>query len=491
MASMSEPTSRGVAPDSRGVMFQYFEWNNRPDGSLWRELAGRARELRNLGTTAVWMPPAYKGMNGANDTGYAAYDLYDLGEFDQKCSVRTKYGTKEEYLAAVGAVQQAGMHAYADVVFNHKMGADEIEEVEVEEICCDNRNQIIGAPRKIRTWSRFTFPGRAETYSPFKWDWRHFNAFGVDADKPDEEGHIYRVAGKTFSGEVCFDYLMGCDIDLYHPDVRADLFRWGEWILDTAGVDGFRLDAIKHIPAGFYEDWFAHLRERFPDRDLFGVGEYWSGDLAELKSYLDRTEGIVRLFDVPLHFNFHNASKAGRDYDLRTIFDGTLVQDNPLMAVTFVDNHDSQPGQSLESWVDDWFKPLAYALILLRKDGYPCVFYGDYFGNGDKSHRLTSHRKLIDDFLRARAKFTYGDLHDYLDHPTCAAWLWTGDAGHPGGVAVVMSTADAGTKRMKSFHPNTTFRDLTGHWPEPVTTDDAGEGNFRCPPGKVSVWCSC
>ena len=56
-------------------MFQYFEWKNRPDGNLWRELTGRARELKNLGTTAVWMPPAYKAMNGANDTGYATYDL--------------------------------------------------------------------------------------------------------------------------------------------------------------------------------------------------------------------------------------------------------------------------------------------------------------------------------------------------------------------------------------------------------------------------------
>ena len=60
-----------------------------------------------------------------HDTGYAVYDTYDLGEFDQKGSVRTKYGTKDEYLAAIAAVKDAGMHAYADVVQNHRMGADE------------------------------------------------------------------------------------------------------------------------------------------------------------------------------------------------------------------------------------------------------------------------------------------------------------------------------------------------------------------------------
>src|SRR4051812_11334114 len=111
----------------RGVMFQYFEWNNRPDGSLWKELASKAIELKNLGTTAVWMPPASKTMDGATNTGYATYDLWDLGEFDQKGSVRTKYGTKDEFLAAVKAVRDAGMHAYADVVFNHKIGGDDIE----------------------------------------------------------------------------------------------------------------------------------------------------------------------------------------------------------------------------------------------------------------------------------------------------------------------------------------------------------------------------
>src|SRR3954465_9904610 len=103
----------------RGVMFQYFEWNCPNDGSLWRELAARARELKNLGTTAVWLPPAYKGMDGDHDVGYAPYDLYDLGEFDQKGSVRTKYGTRDDFLAAVQALQLAGMHAYADVVLNH------------------------------------------------------------------------------------------------------------------------------------------------------------------------------------------------------------------------------------------------------------------------------------------------------------------------------------------------------------------------------------
>ena len=74
------------------------------------------------------------------------------------------------------------------------------------------------------------------------------------------------------------------------------------------------------------------------------------------------------------------ASQEGKDYDLRDILKDTLVEHHPDLAVTIVDNHDTQRGSSLESNVEDWFKPLAYGLILLMKEGYPCLFYGDYYG---------------------------------------------------------------------------------------------------------------
>ena len=111
-----------------GTMMQYFEWEL-PSGILWKQAAEKAGELAGDGITAVWLPPAYKGSGGADDVGYAVYDLYDLGEFGQKGSVATKYGTKEEYLRAVDALHAAGLQVYADIVLDHKMGADGLEEV--------------------------------------------------------------------------------------------------------------------------------------------------------------------------------------------------------------------------------------------------------------------------------------------------------------------------------------------------------------------------
>ena len=89
-------------PGMNGVMMQYFQWYCPSDGSLWDKLRHDAPNLAHKGFTALWLPPAYKG-SSTDDVGYNTYDLFDLGEFDQKGSVRTKYGTKAELFAAVNS----------------------------------------------------------------------------------------------------------------------------------------------------------------------------------------------------------------------------------------------------------------------------------------------------------------------------------------------------------------------------------------------------
>ncbi len=287
-----------------------------------------------------------------------------------------------------------------------------------------------------------------------------------------------------------FDYLMACDIDT--DAVEGELRDWGRWLVDTTGVNGFRIDAAKHVRASVFRDWLNHLRGHFGDRELFAVGEYWSPRIEDLRRYIAQTEGAMSLFDVPLHYRLREASVSGSRYDLRTIFDSTLVQEQPARAVTFVDNHDTQPYQALESWVEPWFKPHAHALILLRKDGYPCVFLADYLGHRYEEHgnevTLWSHQGLIDRFLQARHAYGYGEQEDYFDHPNTIGWLRLGDGEHPGAMAVVLSNGDAGSKWMNTFRPGATFRDATGHDPDDVVANGEGWAEFRCPAGNVSVW---
>ncbi len=483
-----------------GTMMQFFHWYIPADGKLWDEFKDKAAELANAGFTAMWLPPAYKASGGGYDVGYGVYDLFDLGEFDQKGTVPTKYGTREQLLAAVKAGQEAGMQVYADVVLNHKNGGDETEKVQAVAYYADNRTQRVvddNGSEEIETWSKFTFPGRGDKYSSMKWHWWHFDAVNYNQKRPDEQPKkVYLFQGKSFDNMVNlekgnYDFLLGCDLDFDHEQVRGELMYWGEWFLDNTGVNGFRLDAIKHIPSWFFVQWLDHVRH-YVGKNLFCVGEYWQNNIETLHWYISATQGKMSLIDVPLHYNFHHASKAGGAYDMRRILDGTLMQQQPALAVTFVENHDSQPLQALESVVEAWFKPLAYALILLRREGYPCVFYADYYGAhySDKGYEiwLTSHRWMIDKFLEARQHYAYGDQYDYFDHWDIIGWTRLGDRDHPKAMAVLMSNGPGGSKWMEVGKPNSTFRDLTEHVSEPVQTNEHGWGEFRCNGGSVSVW---
>jgi len=482
---------------TNGVMMQCFHWYTAAAENLWQQLAAKAGDLAGLGVTSVWLPPAAKAVRGAEDVGYGVYDLYDLGEFDQKGSVRTKYGTRADYLACIRALQTAGVQVYADIVFNHRMGADEEEDVQARRVDPADRRNVSDQVETVRAWTRFTFPGRAGQYSDMQWHAEHFNAFDLATD---DGVAIYLIDGKSFAEAVDeefgnYDFLMGANVDAANPQVRDELLRWGHWFLDTTGVDGFRFDAAKHVEAGFFLDWL-HQRRTQRSQNLFAVGEYWSYKVEDLHQFIEQTKGQIALFDAPLHLNFHLASQQGQDYDLRTIFDNTLVQQQPALAVTLVENHDSQPLQSLESVVEPWFKPLAYALILLREQGYPCVFMADlegahYRDRDQEGHEqevwLDRHQFLIERYLQARQRWAFGEQTDHFESPKLIGWTRCGDAEHPGGLAVLIANGDGGSLRMQ-LGANQRYRDLTDHITEPVTTDADGWADFACPAGSVAVW---
>lgn len=101
---------------NNGAFMQFFHWYINPDGTLWNELKEKSKELAQAGFTGVWIPPSYKGQGGGYDVGYGVYDLFDLGEFEQKGTTRTKYGTKAQLLAAIAHARSQGIQVYADVV---------------------------------------------------------------------------------------------------------------------------------------------------------------------------------------------------------------------------------------------------------------------------------------------------------------------------------------------------------------------------------------
>lgn len=473
------------------VMMQAFEWDSPADGGYYKFLKENAKKIKDAGIDALWLPPMCKG-GGDQDVGYGIYDLWDLGEFDQKGTVRTKYGTKEELLEAIDELHKNEIKVYADVVLNHKGNADFEEEFMARMVDQNNREKDVSEDMKIKAWTGFNFPGRAGKYSDFVWHYYHFT--GVDYDANTDTKAIFRILGdgKYWDEGVSdekgnFDYLMNADIDHSHPEVREEIFKWVDWFMEETGVDGFRYDALKHISDEFIYDLSKHIMEKKKE-DFYLFGEYWQYDEGQIDGYLNDTDWKIDLFDVPLHFHMQEASKSNGNYDMRNIFNNTIVENHPLQAVTFVDNHDSQPGQSLDSWVDDWFKEIAYSLILFRKDGYPCIFAGDYYGlKGEiKKDPL---KEMIDKMLKVRKKYSFGNQDDYFDNPQVVGWVRRTD-DKTSSLAVLISIGDMAEKQMfvGEEEAGKTYIDVSGNNKNEVTIDENGNGIFNVGPGSVSYW---
>lgn len=475
-----------------GVMMQAFEWHLPGDGKYYDNMSERAHEIRESGFTAIWIPPVFKGM-GPDDVGYGIYDMYDLGEFNQKGTVRTKYGTREGLERMIQSFRNEGIQVYADVVMNHKASADSKETFRAIEVDPKNRNKDIGEPREIEGWTGFDFPGRRGKYSDFKWDHTHFN--GVDLDEKTGKKAIFRIIGENKGWNLGvsvergnYDYLMFADIDHAHPEVKKEFMDWSEWFVKETGVQGFRLDAVKHIDAVFLKEFVENIKSKTGD-GFYLLGEYWVDGIDLIQEFLEQTSYNIDLFDVPLHFNLHTASIKGEEYDLRKLFDNTLVKHNPLKAVTFVDNHDSQPGQSLESWVEPWFKEIAYGLILLRSGGYPCVFHGDYYGTGG-GNPYEGIKDRIDRLIYLRKKHCFGEEHDYFQDKNLIGWVRVGTDENPQKTAVVVSNKDGGSVRMQvgKEYSGKSFTDAMENTDGLVKVDQDGFGDFFTASAGISVW---
>lgn len=124
---------------------------------------------------------------------------------------------------------------------------------------------------------------------------------------------------------------MFTNVDLSHPEVRRELFRWAEWLADQLPLGGLRLDAIKHMSTAFVRDFVKHAKKVWGQECLL-VGEYWVQESDFLVKYAENMDDNVLLYDIRLVHNFHALSWAEKP-DLRTVWDGTLSKLRPELSV--------------------------------------------------------------------------------------------------------------------------------------------------------------
>ena len=455
------------------VILQTFYWEMNSgkyaekfpeETDLWNLLAERADSIAEAGFDFLWFPPANKGAGGIEDVGYGSYDLWDLGEFEQKGNIRTKYGTKDQLENAVKKLHNNDLKLIYDAVLNHRLGADEEETV------------ILKDGSQADVWTKFNFAGRGNKYSSLKLNWTHFD--GVDWNERTKRAGEILFQYKEWDDSYEDDYLMGADIDYDNQEIKAEVIEWGKWIVSEIGFDGFRLDASTHIDNELIYDFIEEV-SRGSGKDLIFIGEAWVNSPKSLVNYLNVVgQQKPYVFDFPLRQSFVEMMKG--NLDMRWYGGRGLVNQNGYKnrAVTFVENHDTDHESTNKYGIETivYRKMQAYTYILMRRNGIPAIFWKDYYNYGLKEE--------IDKLIAARKRFAYGPAYESeTNDQKTYSYIRSGDQKHPDSGLVMMITQHENKelieKTINTGKADTLYYDFTGNIKERVKTDSKAEGKFK------------
>jgi alpha-amylase len=323
-----------------GVLLQgFFFGADSRSAPWWTHLAKQAKELGRAGFTAVWLPPPLKGASGSSSNGYDPFDDYDLGSKDQRGTVATHYGTREELQQCVAVMRANGIDVYADLVENQRDGDDGHFNFAYK----DAFGQIGLNPKGGR------FSKTPTDFHPFV---------------PEDPG--------VFSDQFSF----GRDLAPINGGVPKgrcgqQLVDAADWLTRALDVQGYRLDDMKGVSAIFVTE----LLNSKSLTNKFAVGEFADGNIQLLQNWVNAVQHRSAAFDFPLHFALKNMCNGGDSFPMFSLDHAGLAGVDPLGSVTFVENHDTDRGGIGGPIVRN--KLLAYAYIL-TSEGYPCVFYRDY-----------------------------------------------------------------------------------------------------------------
>jgi alpha-amylase len=327
-----------------GVLLQgFYQRGNEgvpiaPEGGLtrpwWDHLAAQAASFSRAGFTAIWLPPVTKGASGKASIGYDVFDDYDLGSKNQKGTVATRYGTREQLTRCVAMMRANGLDVYADLVENQRGGGSGPGGFTFRYADADG---VVGGGR---------FPKDRDDFHP-----------NVPQDP--------NVPGPDFS--------FGSDlapINGGHPrgSLAGRLIDSADWLTRSLDLQGYRIDDAK----GQSSDFLLRFLNSKSMAGKFAVAEYFDGNVPKVQDWIFRQmQGRPAAFDFSLRFTLANMCDS-RPFNMAMLDHAGLVGSNPFQAVTFVENHDTDHSEPIIQ-----NKMLAYAYIL-TSEGYPCVFYKDY-----------------------------------------------------------------------------------------------------------------
>jgi glycosidase len=316
-------------------------------------LTAKLDYLKDLGVGGIWLMPIMPS---------PTYHKYDVVNYK---AVDPEYGTQEDFQKLVEEAHKRGIRILVDLIVNHT-GSD-------------------------HPWFKSAIEGKDSPYRDY-YVWANKDSVREQISKKttsldsDNITQWHPVNGDTLS-EHYYGFFWGGmpDLNLDNQKVRQEFVEIGKYWLGEMKVDGFRLDAAKHIfPTERATDnhafwiWFREEMQKIKP-DVYLVGEVWS-KAQDVAPYL---KGLPALFNFDMGYAITSVVQAGKDTinligKYKEINDFFTKTTNEFIDATFLKNHDQN--RILSELGADQNKARVAAGILFTLPGTPYVYYGEEIG---------------------------------------------------------------------------------------------------------------
>lgn len=290
--------------------------------------------LQELGVGALWLMPIHPSPS------YHGYDVINY------YAVNYEYGTMDDFKRLLAEAHARDIRIIIDLVINHTSSQHPFFR--------DARNNPASKYRDWYVWS--------ETSRGSGWH----------------------------AGEGGFYFGLFCDcmpdLNYNNPQVTAQILNVTDYWLNDIGVDGFRVDAAKHLieegdarentPATheWYKGFYTTYKEQKPD--AYAVGEVFGSGSLVVKSYTG--DQLDQIFNFEMSSGFVNSVNGGANSGIISAVKFALQDMPDFNFATFLTNHDQN--RSMSVFNGNMGKAKAAATLLLTSPGTPFIYYGEEIG---------------------------------------------------------------------------------------------------------------
>lgn len=268
--------------------------------------------IKETGATAIWLTPIME--NGPK--GYHGYWIYDFYKVDPH------FGDLETFKALVEKAHGMGIKVILDYIVNHT-GYDS-------------------------PW--LDDPEKADWFNPD----RQINNW-----KDKEEVELGWLAGLP-------------DLDQTNPEVEDYFIQNALWWIEETGIDGFRLDTVRHVSHEFWKAFSGAIKAEYPD--FFLLGEVWDENAKTLESY--HQSGIDSLTNYSLFNGIENGfNTMSNMFSLINAIEKEKAFTHPELNAIFIDNHDNARYMSTNPRMAAEYTKQALTFIYTYP-AIPVVYYG-------------------------------------------------------------------------------------------------------------------